>query len=283
MKSRRLLLTLLIAGMLIPVLGFAADKLTYEEYQAQLEDYQQREQLAKQRIDELTAETAELQTELDAMDLQSGQVWQQIYAYMEIAPKDLRKFADELDAIGKELESYEGMEPEAAYQKRGNLVKIEKRLKEIAKDRPAVLSRYKEIIQDLYARMASVEVRVPDEKGTKAGTKEKYYTVIRGDHLWKIAAKREHYNDGMKWMRIYSVNHDQIRDPDLIFPKQVFSIPMDIGAGQFLVKPGQNLSSIAESIYNDPFQWRKLYEANRGLVDDPTKIYPEMILTVPGR
>ena len=29
------------------------------------------------------------------------------------------------------------------------------------------------------------------------------------------------------WPLIYKANHDKIKDPDLIYPKQVFSIPRD--------------------------------------------------------
>ncbi|MBN1301707.1 MAG: LysM peptidoglycan-binding domain-containing protein [Melioribacteraceae bacterium] len=55
--------------------------------------------------------------------------------------------------------------------------------------------------------------------------KEIMYTVVRGDHLWGIAKKKEHYGNGFAWPVIYRANRDQIKDPDLIYPKQVFKIP----------------------------------------------------------
>jgi nucleoid-associated protein YgaU len=51
------------------------------------------------------------------------------------------------------------------------------------------------------------------------------YTVIAGDSLSKIA-KRE-YGDAQKWRQIYEANRDQIKDPDLIYPGQVLSIPAE--------------------------------------------------------
>ena len=47
--------------------------------------------------------------------------------------------------------------------------------------------------------------------------------VVRGDNLWNIA--RAHYGDGLHHTMIYGANKDQIRDPDLIYPGQVFSLP----------------------------------------------------------
>jgi nucleoid-associated protein YgaU len=51
------------------------------------------------------------------------------------------------------------------------------------------------------------------------------YTVVRGDHLWGIAKKKEHYANPFAWPVIYKANRDKIKNPDLIYPKQVFKIP----------------------------------------------------------
>ncbi len=51
------------------------------------------------------------------------------------------------------------------------------------------------------------------------------YEVVKGDCLWNIAKKDYIYADPFKWPRIYEANKDKIKDPDLIYPKQVFTIP----------------------------------------------------------
>ena len=48
-------------------------------------------------------------------------------------------------------------------------------------------------------------------------------TVERGYTLWAIALKN--YGDGLLYVRIFEANKDQIRDPDMIYPGQVFAIP----------------------------------------------------------
>ena len=44
-------------------------------------------------------------------------------------------------------------------------------------------------------------------------------TVTPSDTLWHVAEKA--YGDGDDWPRIYQANHDQIDDPDLIYPGQM--------------------------------------------------------------
>jgi nucleoid-associated protein YgaU len=47
------------------------------------------------------------------------------------------------------------------------------------------------------------------------------------------------------------------------------------------VRPGDSLWSIAGRAYDDPFQWRMIYDANRARISDPNKIYPFQELTIP--
>ncbi|MES0879315.1 LysM peptidoglycan-binding domain-containing protein [Roseibium sp. SCP14] len=47
--------------------------------------------------------------------------------------------------------------------------------------------------------------------------------IRKGDNLWRIS--RRLYGDGVRYTTIYQANQDQIRDPDLIYPGQVFLTP----------------------------------------------------------
>lgn len=48
-------------------------------------------------------------------------------------------------------------------------------------------------------------------------------TVQKGATLWAIA--RDRYGDGLLYVRVFEANSDAIRDPDLIYPGQVFDLP----------------------------------------------------------
>ena len=49
------------------------------------------------------------------------------------------------------------------------------------------------------------------------------YTVVKGDSLSKIAKKL--YGDAQQWKKIYEANKERIKNPDLIQPGWVLTIP----------------------------------------------------------
>ena len=51
----------------------------------------------------------------------------------------------------------------------------------------------------------------------------KVVTAQPGNTLWAIA--RESYGEGLLFVRLFEANRDRIRDPDLIYPGQIFTIP----------------------------------------------------------
>lgn len=53
------------------------------------------------------------------------------------------------------------------------------------------------------------------------------YIVVKGDTLWGISGSSSGYNDYFLWPLIFKANRDQIKDPDLIYPKQEFCIRQD--------------------------------------------------------
>ena len=47
--------------------------------------------------------------------------------------------------------------------------------------------------------------------------------IRKGDNLWRISRRR--YGEGVRYTTIYAANKGQIRNPDLIYPGQVFMVP----------------------------------------------------------
>lgn len=68
-------------------------------------------------------------------------------------------------------------------------------------------------------KTASVET----QRSSSNAPQTKTYTVKKGDTLWGIAKK--YYGNGAKYTQIYNANKDKIKNPNLIYPGQVFTIP----------------------------------------------------------
>ncbi len=68
-------------------------------------------------------------------------------------------------------------------------------------------------------KTASVET----QRSSSNAPQTKTYTVKKGDTLWGIAKK--YYGNGAKYTQIYNANKDKIKNPNLIYPGQVFAIP----------------------------------------------------------
>lgn len=63
----------------------------------------------------------------------------------------------------------------------------------------------------------------PEDELKTAGLTRSNVVVQPGSNLWTIARIR--YGSGVKYTQIYQANRDRIRDPDLIYPGQIFDLP----------------------------------------------------------
>jgi len=92
--------------------------------------------------------------------------------------------------------------------------------------------RYTIRVDQIAAVSGSVDARaevpfVVEERTISEIANAESNTIIirRDDNLWTIAKRL--YGDGLRYTAIYEQNRDQIRDPDLIFPGQTFTLPRE--------------------------------------------------------
>lgn len=64
-----------------------------------------------------------------------------------------------------------------------------------------------------------------DIKPAKVEAESKFYTVVKGDNLWKIAEAQYGHGKGGKNDIIFQANKPMLKSPDLIYPGQVLRIP----------------------------------------------------------
>ena len=70
------------------------------------------------------------------------------------------------------------------------------------------------------AGIAEVDEDITAKDGAPAST---FYTVVKGDTLWKIA--EANYGDGSKYTAIFEANKPMLSDPDKIYPGQMLRVP----------------------------------------------------------
>ncbi len=252
------------------------EEMTMDEYKAELAKWQQREAEAKKGIAEQEACIQKQKEELARLEEEINTVQNEIYALLETDANGYMAYMDSLKALENEVRAFVSLAPEEIYTRKGELNEFKQRLEAAKKDKRSVTTDAQEKISAIENLIAQAESKA---QPAAAGR----YEVQKGDYLWKIAKRPDVYGDPYAWMRIYTANRDQIKDPNLIFPRQVFRIPTMPGPNEYWVEKGDYLSKIAgmANVYGNPFRWQKIYEANRDIIQDPNTIYPYMILVIP--
>lgn len=254
-----------------------AQEMTMKEYKIELQQWADRERAAKDEIAKLDAEIESLKSQIAEVDGQINDVWAEIYQTIGVTEADVNAYREELNGLERELNALAALSPEELFKRRKEIDGIEEKIAELKKNRIYVLTEMRNKIAGLEGKIAQLRANMP--KGMYDE-----YTVIRGDYLWRIARKSDIYGDPFQWVRIYSYNRDQIKDPDLIYPDQIFKIHRESGPSEYLVGRGDNLAKIAGSMdaMGDPTKWRELYEANKDVIgDEPSLIYPHQVLKIP--
>ena len=117
-----------------------------------------------------------------------------------------------------------------------------------------------------------------------------FYTVEKGDSLWKIAEKK--YNDGYAWTKIAKENN--LKNVSIIYVGQKLKMPIieatitaltnevnKIEMGEYKVVRNDNLWRIAVRAYGDGYKWTNIWQENKAKLNSPNLLEIGMILTIP--
>lgn len=90
----------------------------------------------------------------------------------------------------------------------------------------AVASRLRQEVAVSQPRHATAAIDLPNGGSSSAAVESRIATrvVSRGDSLWHIS--RVTYGDGTRYAVVYNANRGRIRDPNRIYPGQIFVLPM---------------------------------------------------------
>ena len=207
MKLTKYILSLLCVVLLLSWTSFAQQEekeMTEEEWQAEMT------RLGDQKAS-LTSEIEALKSDIDNLNAQKSglqdpdQCIDELYSLVGASKMDVDNFRKAVNELDGKIRRKEG--PKKDRQADLDALKMNK------------ISALPEFYTKVHVKMqADLDAWVEKPEFIS-------YTVVRGDCLWNIAKKKEHYGNGFAWPIIYKANRDQIKNPDLIYPKQVFKIP----------------------------------------------------------
>jgi len=197
---RRIMIFTLAFIFIIPLVGFAQEKLTEEQAQSELANVKAKLAETEAKINTLKSEIEALKTEI---------------ANLKTKKEELQTKLSELKETWKKCR----------------------------------YGRYKVIEGDWLSKIASMRKVYGDGKKWTMiyeANKDKIknpnliypgwvlliptldsYTVLPGDCLNLISSYLSIYSDARKWPEIYEANKDKIKNPNLIYPRQVLVIPQE--------------------------------------------------------
>ncbi|MDZ7270220.1 MAG: LysM peptidoglycan-binding domain-containing protein [candidate division KSB1 bacterium] len=266
-----------LALLVDATVALGEQKMSMDQYRAELAQWQKREADAKAAIAAREKEIQALKEQIDKADADLAACWDDVYALLGVDKAAVDAYRASLKAIEAQVNGLAALSPEELFKKKAEIAALKAQLAEKKKSPIYALTEMRELVAAIEAKIADLEARMPKAVYDS-------YVVVKGDYLWKISGKKEIYGDPYQWMKIYSVNRDLIKDPDLIYPDWVLKILRGCGPDQYIVVKGDFLRKIAQdpSVLNDPAAWTKIYEANKSVIgDNPNLIYPHTVLVIP--
>lgn len=205
MKMKNLRLLVLASFFFVLVANvFAQEKLTKEEWQNEINRLTEKKVSLTNELNSLKSEIANLKKMRDGLKTYD-QCIDEFYASLGFNKADIENFRKNLNSLASKIDAQEA--PKADRQAELDAMK---------KNKISALQEFFDKVHNQLQRKLDAWQEKP---------KDIDYTVVKGDHLWGIAKKKEHYANPFAWPMIYQANRDQIKNPNLIFPKQMFKIP----------------------------------------------------------
>jgi len=222
MKFHKLLVALLVLSLTLGVklAAFAQDEgvpeMTEEEWQKQMDENTAKKNELTGKLDQLSKDIDALKKTNSEKDAAVIKAEEDLYSSVGSTKSGVADFRKKFEAVEKTINKKEGKKEDAV-----------KMFAEIEASRikclPEFYDRYKKMKAALDAWGPVVE-------------KASGYTVVKGDCLYKIAGKKEIYNNVKMWPVLWEANETgvvsapprvpkTIKNPHWIYPGQVLRVP----------------------------------------------------------
>ena len=223
MKKLSLLLVIAMVFAVSSVASAQEEKMKYDEWQQQITMYTAQRDSLKNVLNQLNTDIANLKSELASLDQQYQSEMQNYLNMLQTTEAGMQAFDQTLKTLSDEVDNYMKMSDQDLCAHRADVEALGPQIDSVKASRLALAAEFYDRVQSLENNYAQLKARIA--KCSSAMT----YTVgtwaRNRDCLWNIAKKKTIYDNPWRWPKIYVANRDQIKNPDLIYPKEVLKIP----------------------------------------------------------
>jgi nucleoid-associated protein YgaU len=212
---------LIVVAMLINISPLSAqEKMTKEEWQAQMTSYKAKQADLQAQVTKLSADIDGLKAQSTKLDADLLACEDAMYAMLGVTRADVESFDKELGQMESRVAELQRMSDAELVNYKDELAKLDSRIKEMAQSKICLIPRYGDRVKALQDKITALLNSIQKEKTYTVGTWGK-----DRDCLWNIAKKKDIYANAWMWPKIWQGNRDKIKDPDVIKPKWVLKIP----------------------------------------------------------
>jgi nucleoid-associated protein YgaU len=227
MKMKQIRTQMFMLGLIIVLMcavaqpAYAQETESKDQWAADMKAAQdQNAQLTSQSA-ALDKSIADANAKLATADADQKACEDALFAILGVTRDQWDQFQKDLAQMEARVAQLQGMSDDQIMAARDEVKAMQAKATDMQKSNIAKLPRFASRLSVLQDKLAAL---------LKAGqSKEHTYTVgtwaKNRDCLWNIAKKPDIYANAWMWPKIYVGNRDQIKDPDVIHPKQVLKIP----------------------------------------------------------
>ena len=194
MKLAKSLVYFLSVLFLLSLSSFAQDdkEMTEDEWQAEMTRLTGKKQSLESEIQTLTSDIENLTTVRNGLQ-DPEECIDELYALVGATRSDVDNFRNAVNELDGKIKRKES--PKADRQADLDALKMNK------------ISALPEFFDKVHNKMQQALDAWVDTPPVIS------YSVVRGDCLWNIAKKKEHYGNAFAWPVIYKANRDKIKNP----------------------------------------------------------------------
>jgi nucleoid-associated protein YgaU len=217
-----LILSVLAGGNLLaqmPPTSKPDIELTEDEATLRIQDYQSKIKSLEDQLSAINADQKAIQAKIDDTKKQLQDCNDALMQLIGATAADVEAFKQKLGQLEGKVREMERLPNDELADKRAEVEELERQYLELRNNKISLLP-------DIFPRMVKLGT---DIKGLYREKKITTYTVgtwaENKDCLWNIAGNTEIYGDPNQWPKIWQANTNIIRNPDIIQPGWVLTIP----------------------------------------------------------